>query len=127
MTMKETAEFFKAVKAAYPTSSMFKTDKMTLYNTCVIWANTFKDISLEIMCLALREHIQTNKFAPSVADIINAIKTVYYNAFADINICRHAGDEEGARKARAIMSDAKFSIFASDTLPDQRIGGLLHE
>lgn len=68
MTKKETIQIFALVVAAYPAFDKFRTDEQveTMVNT---WAVMFADDDAAVVALAVKRHIMTNKWPPSIAEV----------------------------------------------------------
>ena len=68
MTEKETVEVVTLIVASYPASERFK-DAQTVRAMTKVWARIFKDDPSELVQLAVSQHISTNAWPPSIAEI----------------------------------------------------------
>ena len=83
MNKEEATKFLVLVKVAYP-SSYKNIDEMTAEATVNMWHKTFADTPYEIMEMAFDHFRKTSTFAPTVADIYNELKGLYYVALGDV-------------------------------------------
>lgn len=68
MTKKETISLFGILIAAYPNFDKFKDDSQ-VEGMVNMWASLFADDDSAIVGLAVKKHIMTNKWPPSIAEI----------------------------------------------------------
>lgn len=68
MTKKETISLFGILIAAYPNFDKFKDDSQ-VEGMVNMWASLFADDDSKIVGLAVKKHIMTNKWPPSIAEI----------------------------------------------------------
>jgi hypothetical protein len=68
MTRADAIKLVGLVVTAYPNSDKFS-DGMTIDNTVNLWAEFFTDDDVAIVAMALKKHIATCKFPPSIAEI----------------------------------------------------------
>lgn len=68
MTKLETIELFSILVAAYPNFDKFK-DPDQVEGMVNMWASLFTDDDSAIVGLAVKKHIMTNKWPPSIAEI----------------------------------------------------------
>ena len=68
MTKKETIGLFGILIAAYPNFDKFKDDSQ-VEGMVNMWATLFSDDDSAIVGLAVKKHIMTSKWPPSVAEI----------------------------------------------------------
>ena len=68
MTKKETIELFGILVAAYPNFDKFKDDSQ-VESMVNMWAALFSDDDVAIVGLAVKKHIMTSKWPPSIAEI----------------------------------------------------------
>ena len=83
MNKEEATKFLVLVKVAYP-SSYKNIDDMTAGATVNMWYKTFENIPYEIMEMAFDHFRKSSTFAPTVADIYNELKGLYYAALTDV-------------------------------------------
>ena len=68
MTKKETISLFGILIAAYPNFDKFKDDSQ-VEGMVNMWASLFADDDSKIVGLAVKKHIMTSKWPPSIAEI----------------------------------------------------------
>ena len=83
MNREEATKFLVLVKVAYP-SSYKNIDEMTAEATVNMWHQTFSDVPYAIMEMAFDHFRKASTFAPTVADIYNELKSLYYIALSDV-------------------------------------------
>lgn len=93
MTREETKFVLKTIMDAYPSFN-----PSDIKSTLEIWANSLKEEHFDDVMYRLNQHIRTNRFAPSVADLIKQNKTDFSN-FKTRNYS-HADFEEFERIGR---------------------------
>lgn len=71
MTETEMKQFFGIMQLVYPASELFQGD---VAGRVKIWAAFFKDVELRRMKEALTRYVQRNKFAPSIAELMDELK-----------------------------------------------------
>lgn len=62
VTKADVLELFKLIKSVYPTFEVTQ-------NKIDIWANVMKDMDFDRVTVRAKEHIATNKFPPTIAEI----------------------------------------------------------
>ena len=82
MDRKEAIKFLALIKVAYPTAyrDMDNDSKIATVN---MWQSTFSEIPLRIMEFAFDHFRRVSKFPPTVADIYEELRHVYYRAMQD--------------------------------------------
>lgn len=68
MTREDTIKLVGVITAAYPGSSRFS-DPKAVRAMVGVWANIFADDDAVLVALAVREHISTSTWPPSIAEI----------------------------------------------------------
>ncbi len=68
MTRAEAAKLISIVVAAYPQSDKYNSEKQ-VEETVNLWAMMFEDDNSKLVALAVKKHIATNKWPPSIAEI----------------------------------------------------------
>lgn len=68
MTRAEAAKLVAIIVTAYPNFDKFK-DAQAVASTVDLWAAMFADDDARIVGLAVKKHIATNKWPPSVAEL----------------------------------------------------------
>lgn len=109
MDKTEATQLLALIKVAYPTSYR-DLDKATTDATINMWHVTFSDVPFNIMVIAFERFRRVSKFPPTVAEICEELKNVYYKAFADYCESRSTSfnaNEEKRAKAKYIMDCTK--------------------
>lgn len=113
MTIKETDRFLALVTLAYP--SAYKNMGAEIAQaTTNMWQSTFREIPYIVMELALERYRRKNKFAPSVAEIIEELKSLYYIAYVDASAAKVSGDDETLRKSLWLMDQTSPRRFEEE-------------
>ena len=68
MTKKDAAQLVAIVVTAYPNYDKFK-DADSVKATVSLWAMMFEDVDAPLVALAVKKHIATSKWPPSVAEL----------------------------------------------------------
>ena len=82
MDKVEATKFLALIKVAYPTSYR-DLDKTTTQATINMWKVTFSDVPFDVMVIAFEHFRRVSKFPPTVAEICEELKKIYYTAYAD--------------------------------------------
>ena len=72
MTEREMKQVFSVMQTIYPSSELFLGN---LAERVKIWAGFFKDVDLMRMKTALASYVTRNKYAPTISDMMDALKT----------------------------------------------------
>jgi hypothetical protein len=83
MTLEETTKLLALIKLAYP-NSYKDIDKDSLLATVNMWHRMFKDTPLGIIEMALDHFVKGSKFPPTIADITEELRTIYYEAMQNV-------------------------------------------
>jgi len=117
MTQPETLEILSVLKAAYP--NYFRTMKRRDAESMVsLWASMFADIPAPIIAAAVKAHIATNTFFPSISEINEAAyRLAHQDALTE--------QEAWNIVARAVENSGYHSVEEFSKLPEtiQRIVG----
>ena len=68
MTKKDAAQLVAIVVTAYPNYDKFR-DADSVKATVSLWAMMFEDVDAPLVALAVKKHIATSKWPPSVAEL----------------------------------------------------------
>lgn len=109
MTREDTIKFLALIKVAYPTA--FKDmDNDSKYATINMWQTTFPDVPFFIMELAFDHFRKVSKFPPTVAEMHEELRSLYYTALMDASVAKSYGDDNILKKSMYIMGAThKFS------------------
>ena len=103
MTKQEAAKLLSLIKLSYPTAYR-DIDKETANATVMMWASSFPDVPYVIMEQAFNHFRMVSKFPPTVADMVDELKRIYYEATECALVHKSLGNEEMVGKFREIMA-----------------------
>ena len=80
MTRAEAIQILAVLKAAYPNSykGMTKTEANGTVN---VWATQFIDMPVSVVMIAINKLISTNTFPPSIGEVKEKIRSLYFEAW----------------------------------------------
>ena len=117
MNNQEAAKLLSLIKLSYPTAYR-DIDKATANATVNMWAGSFPDVPYPIMEQAFNHFRMVSKFPPTVAEMVEELKGIYFQATENALVQKSLGNEEGVRQYRAIM---EYTVRYKD---DTHLGGL---
>ena len=94
MTRQEAIKILSILKAAYPNSYRGMT-KEEANGTVNIWATQFGNIPYEVVSIAVNKIISVNTFPPSINEVKEKIRSLYWEAWQMIH--DHEQATEGIR------------------------------
>ena len=97
----EATKLLALIKVAYP-NSYKGMDNASLTATVNMWAMSFPDVPYPIMEQAFNTLRMQLKFPPTVADMAEQIRVLYYDALHMADIQRQLDNREGANRYHAI-------------------------
>ena len=103
MNKKEAAKLLDLIKLSYPHVYRDMDDAWKVA-TVNMWASSFPEVPYQIMEQAFNHYRMGNKFPPTVAEMVEELKQVYYQALECANIHKNLGNAEGLRYFSTIMS-----------------------
>lgn len=80
MTVKEAAQVLAILKAAYPNSYRGMTAEEAT-GTVSVWAMQFRDISADVVLMAVNKAIACSKFPPSICEVKDKISELHWEAY----------------------------------------------
>lgn len=83
MTRTETIKVLAILKAAYPNSYKGMT-KDEANGTVNVWATQFINIPASVVMIAVNKLISTNTFPPSIGEVKEKIRGLYYEAMQEL-------------------------------------------
>lgn len=114
MTVAEAAKLLALIKVAYPTAYRDMDSDMA-QATVNMWQISFPHTPYIVMQLAFERFRRESKFPPTVAEMIDELKTLYWRAAAEANIAGSVGDRDKFRRCEFIMSHTwRFSGDMND-------------
>ena len=102
MTKKEATQLLAIIKLSYPTAYR-DLDEVTRNATINMWQMSFADVPYPIMEQALNRFRLTSKFPPTVAEMVEELKHLYYKAFEQVSTMRMLGNEEAVQRCQLVM------------------------
>lgn len=103
MNKQEAAKLLSLIKLSYPTAYR-DIDKETANATVNMWAMSFPDVPYGIMEQAFNHFRMVSKFPPTVAEMVEELKHIHYQALEQASIQQTLGNREGVDRCRAVMS-----------------------
>ena len=103
MNKKEAAMMLDLITLSYPHAYRGMNDEWKKA-TINMWAMSFPEVPYPIMEQAFNHYRMVNKFPPTVAEMVEELRHIYYQALEGANIQKNLGNAEGLRYFRAIMS-----------------------
>ena len=128
MNKQEAVQLLALIKVAYPTAyrDMDQTSKMATVN---MWAGSFPDVPYPIMEQAFNHFRMASKFPPTVAEMVDELKHIHFQATECALLSRTMGDDDSVMRYRAIMEcTARYKNnehlgLQLSSLPMLQIGG----
>ena len=102
MNKQEAIKLLALIKVAYPTAYR-DMDQASKQATVNMWAGSFPDVPYPIMEQAFNHFRMASKFPPTVAEMVEELKGIYYKATECAMIHNNLGNEEEVKRYRAIM------------------------
>lgn len=97
----EAMQLLAMIKLAYP-SSYKDLDAKGAKATANMWENSFRDVPYQIMEQAFNSLRMKLKFPPTVAEMAEEIRLLYYEAASQGDIMRQIGNQEAAARYYAL-------------------------
>lgn len=102
MNKQEAIKLLALIKVAYPTAYK-DMDQASKHATVNMWAGSFYDVPYPIMEQAFNHFRMISKFPPTVAEMVDEIRHIHYQATECALNYKSFGDEEKVRQYKAIM------------------------
>lgn len=97
----EAMQLLAMIKLAYP-SSYKDLDANGAKATANMWENSFRDVPYQIMEQAFNSLRMKLKFPPTVAEMAEEIRLLYYEASGQGDLMRQLGNQEAAARYYAL-------------------------
>jgi TRAP-type mannitol/chloroaromatic compound transport system substrate-binding protein len=110
MTLEESVKLLALIKLSYP-NSYKDIDKDTQLATVKMWQRNFDTVPFAIMELALDHFVKVSKFPPTIADICEELKNLYYEAMQNVLTLE---DDERRNLNKRIMQHTERFIERND-------------
>ena len=122
MTKKEAAMLLNLIKLSYPTAYR-DTDDNWMVATINMRASSFSDVPYLIIEQAFNHYRMTHKFPPTVAEMVEELQHIYYEATELALIHKGMGNQEKVEQYRMVMGyTARYT--KKDTLGGLNIDSL---
>ena len=89
MTQKEATQILAILKAAYPNSYKGMTKEEAI-GTVNVWATQFINMPASVVMIAVNKLISTNTFPPSIGEVKEKIRGLYFEAWQALEDHRRA-------------------------------------
>ena len=103
MNRTEAIQLLALIKVAYPTAYK-DMDNASKQATVNMWAGSFPDTPYPIMEQAFNHFRMKSKFPPTVAEMVEERRGIYYKATEMAMTQKALGNEDEVQKFRAIMA-----------------------
>lgn len=103
MNKQETVKLLALIKVAFPAAYRDLDDASKLA-TVNMWASSFPEVPYQIMEQAFNHYRMIHKFPPTVAEMVEELQHIYYQALECANIHKNLGNMDELNRFRAIMS-----------------------
>lgn len=84
MTLKESAQILAVLTAAYPNAYKNMSENEAA-GVALVWASQFADVPADIVFMALQKAISTCKFPPTICEVKEKLKKLYFEAYEKIS------------------------------------------
>lgn len=123
MNKQESAKLLSLIKLSYPTAYR-DIDKETANATVNMWQMSFPDVPYPIMEQAFNHFRMTSKFPPTVAEMVEELKSIYFQATEGALVSKSMGNLEAVAQYRLVMTyTARFKD--TDNLGGLNVGSLI--
>lgn len=106
MTRQDTAKILSLIKLSYPASYQH-IDRDTANAIITMWQMTFCDLPYPIMAQAYDRYRMTHKFPPTVAEIVEELRHIYYDALETTIISKQLDNQEMSNHYKLVMAHTK--------------------
>ena len=117
MNKQEAAKLLSLIKLSYPTAYR-DIDRETANATVNMWQMSFPEVPYPIMEQAFNHYRMGHKFPPTVAEMVEELKHIYYEATEGAMISKGLGNQEMVDRYRMVMA---YTARYKDT---DNLGGL---
>ena len=128
MNKQEAIKLLALIKVAYPTAYK-DMDQASKQATVNMWAGSFPDVPYPIMEQAFNHFRMVSKFPPTVAEMVEELKHIHFQATECAFMSKFLGNEEEMEQYRAIMActsrykDSSNLGLQLSSLPNLLTGG----
>jgi hypothetical protein len=103
MNKQEATKLLALIKVAYPTAYR-DMDDASKKATVNMWQMSFPDVPYPIMEQAFNHFRMVSKFPPTVAEMVEELRHIHYQALEQANMQQLMGDREAMKQCMAVMS-----------------------
>ena len=107
MNKTEAAKLLALIKVAYPSTYKDMDDK-TKIATVNMWQSTFPTVPYAIMEMAFDHFRRVSKFAPTIADMYDELKSLHYQALQEVMTTADKDVKEIAKKIMQHTSQYRY-------------------
>ena len=102
MTKKEATQLLAIIKLSYPTAYR-DLDDVTRSATINMWHGSFADVPYPIMEQALNRFRLNSKFPPTVAEMVEELRHLHYQAMEQVTVQQMLGNDEAVQRCLLVM------------------------
>ena len=117
MNKQEAAKLLSLIKLSYPTAYR-DIDKETANATVNMWQMSFPDVPYPIMEQGFNHYRMSHKFPPTVAEMVEELRHIYYEAMEGALVSKGLGNQEMVDQYRLVMA------YTSRYKDIENLGGL---
>ena len=117
MNKQEAVKLLALIKIAYPTAYR-DMDDASKKATVNMWQMSFPDVPYPIMESAFNHFRMVSKFPPTVAEMVEELKRIYFEATEGALIHKGLGNQEAVDQYRLVMA------YTARYKDDGNLGGL---
>ena len=117
MNKQEAVKLLALIKIAYPTAYR-DMDDASKKATVNMWQMSFPEVPYPIMEQAFNHFRMVSKFPPTVAEMVEELRSIYFKAVEGALVHKSFGNEEMVNQFGEIMA------YTSRYKDDDRLGGL---
>lgn len=103
MTKKEAAMLLELIKLSYPAAYRDMEDKWKIA-TINMWASSFPDVPYPIIEQGFNHYRMSHKFPPTVAEMVEELRHIYYEATEYALVQKGLGNQEMVDRYRLVMA-----------------------
>lgn len=121
MNKQEAAKLLSLIKLSYPTAYR-DIDRETATATVNMWAMSFPDVPYPIIEQGFNHYRMGHKFPPTVAEMVEELRSIYYQAMEGALVNKSLGNGELVQRFKEVM--AYTSRYKDDDLGGLNISSL---
>lgn len=106
MNKQEATKLLALIKLSYP-NAYRDMDDVSKKATVNMWWNSFSSTPYPVMEIAFDAFRRKSKYPPTVAEMIESLRSTYYSAMEDYNVAKLMGNTDLMAKCRYLMDNTK--------------------